>query len=505
MRFLFLTPSTQTASDKISISVATPTKAARLQYRSAKPWSDLPIRQRCKTVAAARFLIARHVDDLTRLCASQQRTDSLETVTAELIPLCDALHYLGRKGAAILRTRRIGVVGRPLWMWGVHSVVQRIPHGTVLILGTWNYPLFLVGVQVAQALAAGNRVQLKPAEGCETLTRRLVECFYEAGVPRDVLVQLDSSVEAARETLDNTSTDSGDPRIDLVVLTGSADTGRKILKQTANSLTPSIMELSGCDAVVVLPGASIPRVCEFLKFGLPLNSGATCIGPRRIIVEDSPQADQLVENLCRQLESIDTPFTIHPAARERATQTITNAIAAGAIDVTDRFDAATLASNGTMPPLVLDHVSVEDEIASADLFAPVTSVIRVSKIQDAVAAINQNRYRLAASVFGPDRDAVAFANQLDVGSVAINDLIAPTADPRVPFGGRGNSGFGITRGDEGLLAMTVPRVISRRRGRFAAHLLPRNETTRHKMPILLQLLHAKGMAARWRAMRRLIS
>ncbi|WP_144057877.1 aldehyde dehydrogenase family protein [Novipirellula maiorica] len=476
-----------------------------MQNRSVKPWSDVPIRKRCKTVAAARFSIAQRVDELTRLCASEQRTDSLETVTAELLPLCDALRYLGRKGPAILRTRRLGAVGRPLWMWGVHSEVQRVPHGTVLVLGTWNYPLFLVGVQTAQALAAGNRVQLKPAAGCEALTRSLVQCFYDAGVPNDALVQLDSTVEAARQALASTSAVGGDDRIDLVVLTGSANTGRKVLEQTADSLTPAIMELSGCDAIVALPGASIPRVCEFLKFGLTLNSGATCIGPRRVFIEDSPQADQLVQSLCQQLGSIDTPFTIHPAARDGVNQTITNAIAAGAIDATTRFNAAMLASSGQMAALVLDRVNVDDEIASADLFAPVTSIIRVSKIQDAVDAINGNRYRLAASVFGSDREAVAMASQLDVGSVTINDLIAPTADPRVPFGGRGNSGFGVTRGDEGLLAMTVARVISRRRGRFAAHLLPRSKTTRQKMPVLLQLLHAKGWGDRFRALRRLIS
>tara|TARA_R110002073_G_scaffold7747_4_gene43658 strand:+ start:6689 stop:8119 length:1431 start_codon:yes stop_codon:yes gene_type:complete len=476
-----------------------------VQNRPAKPWIELTIRQRCKTVAATRFSIARHVEDFTRLCASEQRTDPLETVTAELFPLCDALHYLGRKGAAILRARRLGVVGRPLWMWGVHSVVQRAPHGTVLILGTWNYPLFLVGVQVAQALAAGNRVRLKPAAGCEALTRRLVQCFYDAGVPADALVQLDSSVDSARQALASPPTARGGDRIDLVVLTGSANTGRKILEQTANSLTPAIMELSGCDAVVVLPAAPVSRVCEFVKFGLTLNSGATCIGPRRLFVEDSPIADQLVKGLCQQLAAINTPFTIHPAARDGVIQTITNSIAGGAIDATSCFDAEMLASSGRMNALVLDRVCVDDAIASADLFAPVISVIRLANIQDAVAAINENRYRLAASVFGPDRDAVAMASQLNVGSVAINDLIAPTADPRVPFGGRGNSGFGVTRGDEGLLAMTVPKVTSRRRGRFALHLLPRNDATRKKMPIVLQLLNAKGISDRWRALRRLIS
>ncbi len=117
-----------------------------------------------------------------------------------------------------------------------------------------------------------------------------------------------------------------------------------------------------------------------------------------------------------------------------------------------------------MTPLLLDHVKPGDEIASADLFAPVLSIIRVDDIGEAIGIVNACPYRLAASVFGPRREAEAVAGQLQVGSIAVNDLIVPTADPRVPFGGRGNSGFGVTRGGEGLLAMTVPVVTGVRRG-----------------------------------------
>jgi aldehyde dehydrogenase (NAD+) len=154
-------------------------------------------------VARVAATIADAAEDLTRLCASDQRTDPLETIAAELLPLCSAFQFIGRRGASILRTRRVGLRDRPIWLWGVRSVVRRDPHGRVLILGTWNYPLLLVGAQAAQALAAGNTVLLKPAIGSESVTERMVQAFHDAGIPEACLQQLDSSNDAAITAIDS--------------------------------------------------------------------------------------------------------------------------------------------------------------------------------------------------------------------------------------------------------------------------------------------------------------
>ena len=95
--------------------------------------------------------------------------------------------------------------------------------------------------------------------------------------------------------------------------------------------------------------------------------------------------------------------------------------------------------------------------------------------------------------------------QLQVGSIAINDLIVPTADPRVPFGGRGNSGFGVTRGAEGLLAMTVPVVTAVRCGGLMPHLMPRRMSDAQSLLGLLQLLHARSFSQRWSGLRQLMA
>ncbi len=365
----------------------------------------------------------------------------------------------------------------------------------MLILGTWNYPIFLVGVQVAQALAAGNQVWLKPAAGCEAISEKLARAFHSAGVPEEVFRVLDSSTEAATAAID--------AGVDLIVLTGAASTGRAVLRRAAETLTPTIMELSGCDAVVVLPHADLATTVKAISFGLTFNSGATCIGPRRLFVESST-ADPMLDLLAGELTS-QPAVRIHPAARDSVARTVERALAAGAIDHQGRFDAGRLQSEGTMLPLLLDRVQPDDEIASADLFAPILSLIRVEQIAEAIPLVNGCPYRLAASVFGPSDEAKLVAGELRVGSVAINDLIVPTADPRVPFGGRGNSGFGVTRGGEGLLAMTVPLVMAERRGRWMPHLMPRQSSDAQTLLGALQLVHAASLTKRWAGMKQAFS
>lgn len=461
----------------------------------ARQWRERSPQARCRTLAAAAAEVAESADELVRRCAGEQRIDPAETITSELVPLCDALQFLGRRGAKLLRPRHLGVSGRPPWLWGVRSRVLREPLGRVLILGTWNFPLLLPAVQAAQALAAGNTVLLKPAPGTEAATEALVGCLHRAGIPSAALIQLDSSTEAATRAIDH--------GVELIVLTGSAATGRTVLAQAAESLTPTIMELSGCDAAIALPGADVPRLAQAVAFGLGLNSGATCIAPRRLLVPDA-----LIEEVRRSLRErlSDAPtMSVHRSARAAAGHLIEEALAGGARDLLGRFDADDFHRTGRMAPLVLDRVNAEARIASADLFAPVVSLIGVSDACEAVALVNRCRYRLAASVFGPVVEAEKIASRLDVGTITINDLIVPTADPRLPFGGRGHSGFGVTRGEEGLLAMTRPKVISTRHSRFAPHLSPRADGDAETLMGMLQLTRGKGWSRRVAGLRRMIS
>jgi acyl-CoA reductase-like NAD-dependent aldehyde dehydrogenase len=460
-------------------------------------WTEMSHADRCAIIYGVAAEIAEVADQLVESCRSAQRTDDVDTIASELIPLCDALVWIGSHGARVLKTRKLSICGRPLWLWGVHSHVRRDPLGRVLVLAAWNYPLLLAGVQTAQALAAGNVVLLKPAPGSEAACDELVQCFHRAGVPQECLRCLDSSPEAGVSAIRE--------GVDMVVLTGGAATGRKVLAQAADSLTPCIMELSGCDAVVVLDGADTHRVGNAIRFGLSLNAGATCIGPRRLIVQAS-NADAVLDAVLSPWRESELPLLkVHPSARTHVAKVVERAILGGSKNLLDGFSAERLRTTGEMHPVVLDHVTPDDDIAKSDLFAPVLSVMRVHSVETAVSVVNNCPYRLAASVFGPPKDAQLVARRLRVGSVVINDLIAPTADARLPFGGRGQSGFGVTRGREGLLAMTTPVSISERRGRIAPHLSPRRGSDAETLLGSLQMIRGRGLSKRLAGLRRLLA
>ena len=444
-------------------------------------WARRSHRERCGIVGNTRHQIVNIAERLIEACATPQRPDPAETISAELLPLCDALKFIGSRGAKLLRPRKLGSWRRPLWLWGVRSEVQRAPLGEVLILAAWNYPLLLPGVQVAQALAAGNHVWLKPAPGCEGAAELLVTAFHHAGVPEDALRLLPSAPQAAIARIEQ--------GVDLVVLTGSAQTGRSVMTQCATSLTPSIMELSGCDALVVGPGADLQRVADAVAFGLTFNGGATCIGPRRIIVH--PQQHRLLVERFRARLGDAPAQSLHPSAQAAAREVIAEALSRGGVNILSPATDAVAIASEQMRPTIIDGAAADWPIASADIFAPVATILQSHDDEQTVGLVNRCRYRLAAAIFGEASWARGLAERLDVGHVSINDVIFPTADPRVPFGGCGESGFGVTRGAEGLLAMTRPKVIARHHGRLFLHLRPRQANDAARLMQALKFLHGR--------------
>jgi acyl-CoA reductase-like NAD-dependent aldehyde dehydrogenase len=442
---------------------------------AAAGWRATTIAERVRIVRRARHALATR--PLAIAATLGDRRPAAETLTAELLPLLAAARFLERRAAAILAPRRLRT-GRPLWLMGVTSELHREPCGVVLILAPSNYPLFLPGAQILQALVAGNTVCAKPAPGCSAPLEALAGILTEAGLPDGVLQLLPEEAGAAASAAG----------FDRIVLTGSAETGRSVLAAAAGTLTPATMELSGNDAVLVLPGADLGRVADALAYGLRLNHGATCIAPRRVFVERT-QAAALERALCTRAAAIG-PAPVPVRIAERLAMLVTDAVSQGA-----------RVAHGA--PMILAEASPGMQLLQEDVFAPWLALVPVADTRAAFAGMAACPYALGASIFGPEPAARAAAARVPAGSVCINDLIVPTADPRLPFGGRGRSGFGVTRGAEGLLEMTVIKTVSVRRGRFLPHLAPPRPDDAARFTGLIGLLYG-GRAGVIAAMRGLL-
>lgn len=464
------------------------TRARRAQLE----WSRVPLKSRLSIIRDTRHRIAdacvelaASISDISA-AANRNLADSL---VAEVLPLAEACKFLEREAESILKPQMLGRRGRPIWLRGVQSEVHRVPLGVVLVIAPSNYPLFLPGVQALQALAAGNAVLWKPAAGGELAARMLARLLTDAGLPADLLQILSAHIEAGVEAIRT--------GVDKIFLTGHTNTGRAVMHQAAEVLTPSVMELSGCDAVFILPGADLTRVVEALAFGLRLNGSATCMAPRRVFASESI-IREVIQKLLPKADAM-APAEISISASRLMAQVVDDALRGG----------ATLSRDGrqglTATPTLVIGVRPEDAIMQTDVFAPLLAFCAVDNEQSALLAHAVCPSALTAAVFGPENEASKLAEKIRAGTILINDLIVSTADPRISFGGRGQSGFGVTRGREGLLEMTAVKTIIRQTSRSLRPYAKTGEQHIAFFKNFLQSIHSRSWAGRIAAARRLIA
>jgi acyl-CoA reductase-like NAD-dependent aldehyde dehydrogenase len=447
-------------------------------------WSLRPTADRAKPLKQFATLLERHADELFDRLDDRNQRNIAQFISSELLPLAIAAKWLSKNARRILKPRTIRHRGLNAFLGRMKAIVTREPFGKVFIIGTWNYPVFLTGVQVIQGLVAGNAVIIKPAPGCEHITQRFVDLLIEAGYPSVLLEVVSSDADGLDRWLQF--------GIDMIVMTASSKTGRIIAAKAAQKLVPVIAELSGCDAMFVLDDADLDRVADAVAFGLRLNGSATCMAPRRLLISDR-QADQLIPMLIDRCDSIPSA-KLSDSTNQYLQDLIQNATSNGARLATP-LDSA--------KPAIVDHVAPNMRIANADIFAPVVSIIRCNA--DDFVAINQRcAYALSASIFGGVEQATRLANRVNAGVVTINDLFAPTIEPSLSFGGRNESGFGLTRGEEGLRQLTREKSITIRYGNFLPHLQPPNSSDEGLIRGLFRWSCAPSLSTRFAGLRTMI-
>ena len=461
-----------------------------LRRHAQQLWAEEPLRTRLAVLRRARHILAENTEALTSTISPDLARNAADTLAAEILPFLAALQFLEREAASILQSRSLGARHRPLWLAGLHATVERVPLGTVLVIGPANYPLLLPGVQTVQALAAGNAVLWKPGRNASTVARVLASVLGQAGLPPHLLTILPESPETAQAAID--------AGVDKILLTGSAATGRAVLHRAAETLTPVVAELSGADTVIVLPGADLTLAADALAFGLRLNGSATCMAPRRLILLDPNARGPLLQALIPRIADLPAT-TLPPETSSHLQQLITRAEKHGA----ELLHGGWLTDTSLLPT-ILSGVSPSEPLVQADLFAPILSLLVADSEADLLAAQQASPLALTAAIFGPEKAAQALARKLTVGTVLINDLIVASADPRLPFPARRGSGFGSTRGPEGLLELTAPRVIAVQRGAGRRRFQP--PTTVSHVGLfagLAALLYAGSIATRWRGLQQL--
>jgi acyl-CoA reductase-like NAD-dependent aldehyde dehydrogenase len=413
-------------------------------------WAAQPVRVRTRALRAIRQAIAEEAQQLaaavpTEIPGVLHRTVA-DTLAAEVLPLVEAIRYLEQNAESILAAQREPQFRFPFWLGRTDVTTRRIPLGTVLVVAAGNYPLFLPAVQMLQAIIAGNAVLIKPAPGTGAAITYLCGLCCRMGIPQNLIVLLDETPAAAIEAIR--------AGVDKVFFTGSDRTGIALLHELADTLTPCVLELSGCDAIFVLAAADLDHAVESIAFALRLNGSATCMAPRRLFVHRSVWS-AFIPPLVAALRNM-APVPVPATTASRLHSMLEQAVQSGARLLLNGLDGA---PPGCAGATVIEAASPSIRAAREDIFAPLLSLFVFDHPSDAIAMDRECPYALTATIFGRPEQALKLAEQVNAGTVLVNGTIVATADPRAAFGGRKRSGFGVTRGREGLLAMTATQTL----------------------------------------------
>lgn len=333
------------------------------------------------------------------------------------------------------------------------------PLGVVGAIGPWNWPMMISVWQLAPSLRMGNTVVLKPSEYTPLSVLALVHVLNTA-LPVDVL----HVVSGGREVGDALASH---PNIDKLMFTGSTATGKAIIRSSADTVKRVTLELGGNDAGIVLPDADPQTIAQDLFWGAFINTGQTCAALKRLYVHEDIYDDVVaaLAEVARAMPmgvGLDENNVLGPLQNKAQFDIVANLVQA-AKDSGARVVVGGEPEQGQpgyfYPTTLIADIDNDNPLVAQEQFGPALPIVKYSTIDEAVAKANALEVGLGASVWSSDKDkALQVAARIQAGTVWINKHGA--VDPRLPFGGAKQSGYGLEFGVEGLKHLGQPQVIS---------------------------------------------
>ena len=327
---------------------------------------------------------------------------------------------------------------------GTLSMTVRQPVGVVLSIVPWNGPVVLAARAIAYPIVCGNAVVFRASESSPRTHMLVAEALVEAGLPPGVLNVLTNAPEDAPQVIDALIAHKAVRRVNF---TGSTKVGRIIAQKAATHLKRCLLELGGKSPLVILDDADVDEAVKAAVFGSFLYQGQICMSTERLIV-DEKIADEFVAKFAAKATALshgdplkDAQCVIGPmVAKEsgpRINAMIDDALAKGA-----KLACGGRAEGAVMPATIVDHVKPGMKIFDEETFGPITTVVRINGVDEAVSVANDTAYGLSAGVFGRDvTRALGVALQIDTGSCHVNGATVQN-EAQAPYGGTKDSGYG---------------------------------------------------------------
>ncbi len=452
MSFTAIDPTT---GETLSTHPATPpdevTRIVQRAHAAHLAWRDTPFAKRAESLEILGGLLRERADEYGRLMTREMGKPVAQGV-GEAEKCAVAADYYAERGASFLEPVPVETdASRSYWTYR--------PLGVVLGIMPWNFPFWQVIRWAVPALAAGNACLLKHAPNVPGCALALEKLFHDAGFPPDLFRNLFIDTDTAGEVIDH-------PLVQGVSLTGSVRAGKAVATRAGASLKKCVLELGGSDPSIVLADADMDAAVSSCVFGRLLNSGQSCIAAKRFIVVDEI-ADVFTRKLVTHMRAavMGDPMAddtvVGPMAREDLRDALHD-------QVRRSVDAgATLALGGEVPdqpgwwypPTVLTNVGPGMAAYAEEMFGPVATVIRAADTADAIRIANDTRFGLGAAIYTSDEalgERIA-AELVDAGSCFVNGIVK--SDPRLPFGGIKESGYGRELSPLGIREFTNVKTV----------------------------------------------
>ncbi|TFF98036.1 MAG: aldehyde dehydrogenase family protein [Promethearchaeota archaeon] len=421
-----------------------------------KEWAKLSVQKRARIVVNVNKIILNQFDEISLLISKEVGKPPAEAFINEVYGVMDStFHYYSHVKELLGEPEPI-----PLGFYesmNKKSILLRKPLGTICVIGPYNYPFTIPFQQIVQSLMAGNSVIFKPSSDTILVGEKIQEIFDQIDLPKNLV-----------QTVFGSGSKLGNPLIDnadKVVFTGSTATGKHIMQRAAKTMTEVTLELGGKSAMIVFPDADLERAVKAARWGVFTNSGQVCASVKRLYLHSSIYdtfLDSLVEETKQLKQDIPTKPNVDVGAMINEEQL---GFVEEMVKIGKKEGAEVLLGGRRNPnlkgyfyePTIMTANSNRMRVVQEEIFGPVLVVLEFDDDEEVIEMVNDNQYGLTSSVWTENVEfGKVIAEELDTGTVMINEVVYSFALAETPWGGTKNSGIGRSHGKWGFHEVTRP-------------------------------------------------
>jgi len=410
--------------------------------------ATLPVSFRIEMLKKLRSTIYKYETEISQALKADLGKSDYEGFMCEIGLTISEISYLIKHTRKFAGKHRVHT---PLAQFASVSYQKASPYGNVLIMSPWNYPFLLTMEPLADAIAAGNTAVVKPSAYSPSTSAIIEKIIQECFLPEYVAVITGGRKENAGLL---------EQKFDFIFFTGGQTVGKEVLRHTAETLTPVVLELGGKSPCIVDNTAKIKLAAKRIVFGKFLNCGQTCVAPDYVLCQRDVK-DSLVKEICEQikmqygvkpLENADYGKIINEKHFQRVCRLIEKekTVLGGDINM------ETL----QIAPTVMDNVTWEDPVMQEEIFGPVLPILTFDTFEEVYSLLANKPKPLAFYFFSEDKKRIQeITSRCSFGGGCINDTIIHLATSEMGFGGVGESGMGSYHGKEGFDAFSHTKSI----------------------------------------------